>query len=88
MGSYQTITNASSVDALSGVSDAVGGSIATSVLGFPFMLGYDKSNFSFNGQCYNGNTLVTGVGTTGAELHYVHNNTSTLSQFNIFDLLN
>ena len=94
---YQTITNATSVDKLSGWGTQIGGTVTVPVEGIPVMLGADV-NFIPNGDVqegepavFHGATFVSGLSlsATGysAEGHTASGHTFNLFTWNVFDVL-
>jgi len=94
---YQTITNATSVDKLSGWGTQIGGTVTVPVEGIPVMLGADV-NFIPNGDVqegepavFHGATFVSGLSlsATGysAEGHTASGRTFNLFTWNVFDVL-
>ena len=83
-GTFNSITNADSIDRLNGIGYQGGGSACIPVKGVPIGLGGEFSVIPGNDKEFYGVTLSSVFGMAGAEVHTEETNTTTLWSFNIY----
>ena len=87
---YQSVTNAPSINNLSGPGYQIGGSVGVPAFGVPFAAGGDFNIIPDNNgtSTYLGMTTNVGFGTPGREFHVEWGQTATwdATRFNVFDL--
>ncbi len=83
----RTITNAYTVDDLTGLAISEGVGLGAPIYGVPVVAGIDfcKMNDTTTGEIYYGGSYSTGLGCPGLDVHSQYAYTNSLISFNIFD---